>query len=280
MVSVAEHELIPGPERTWLRLHVAAAPNTPAASTRDITGQVVNQRLLTEKVINSIKDWVEDCERKHVGCKRHLSLRLIENPESTPLPRRCVQITRVGASGNLGHWQHVLRETEGRTGRYIALSHRWDSSAMECQTLRSNLTDRVSGECSLEPDLPHHISPLFHKICVLAWHLRVDFVWIDSLCITQDDAADWDREATKMAQYYSLAWMTLAATVPIDIDNRPAGDLGGQLRIEDVSGVVRMPYHNKTGTQQGYFYAQAMGPHVLANLYKTQIAQSELLRRG
>lgn len=174
----------------------------------------------------------------------------------------------------------MLRETEGRTGRYIALSHRWDSSAVECQTLRSNFTDRVSGECSLEPGFPHHISPLFHKICVLAWHLRVEFLWIDSLCITQDDAADWDREATKMARYYSSAWMTLAATVPIDIDNRPAGDLGGQLRIEDVSGVVRMPYHNKAGTQQGYFYAQAMGPHVLANLYKTQIAQSELLRRG
>lgn len=80
MVSVAEHELIPGPERTWLRLHVSAASNTPAASTRDITGQVINQRLLTEKVINSIKGWVEDCERNHTGCKQHLSLRSVEKP--------------------------------------------------------------------------------------------------------------------------------------------------------------------------------------------------------
>lgn len=280
IVSVAHAELVPGPKKTWLRLHVAAAPNTPAASLGDITGQVVKQRLLTENVIESIKAWVEDCEKNHRGCERHLSRRLVGKPECTPLPRRCIQTTRVEADGNSGHWKHVLCETAGKQGRYIALSHRWDPSTEECRTLRSNLADRVSGECPLEPDLPHHISPLFHKICVLAWHLRVEFVWIDSLCITQDDAADWDREANNIAKYYSRAWMTLAATVSIDIDIRHGGDLGGQLSIEDVSGVVRMPYHDQTGKQQGYFYAQAMGPHVLANLYKTQIAQSELLRRG
>lgn len=281
IVSVAENELIPGPQKTWLRLHVAAAPNTSAASMGDITGQVVNQRILNKKVIKSIKTWVKDCERNHGCCTEHLSRQpLVGNPKSTPLPRRCVQTTRVEADGNLCHWQHVLCETEGKMGRYIALSHRWDQSVEECRTLRSNLADRVSGKYPLEPDQPHHISPLFHKICVLAWHLRVEFVWIDSLCIIQDDAADWDHEATKMAQYYSFAWITLAATGPIELDDRPAGGLGDQLRIEDVSGVVRMPYYDQTGTQQGYFYAQAMGPHVLANLYKTQISQSELLSRG
>lgn len=280
IVSVAEHELIPGPEKTWLRLHVAAAPDTPAASLGDITGQIVNQRLLTENVLESIKAWVKGCERNHPGCKRHLSRRLVRNPDCPPLPRRCVQTIWVEAAGDSGHWKHVLCETKGKTGRYIALSHRWDPSTEKCRTLRSNLADRVSGKCILEPDLPHHISPLFHKICVLAWHLGVEFVWIDSLCIIQDDAADWEREATKMAKYYSLAWMTLAVTVPIDIDDRPAADLGGQLNIEEVSGVARMPYYDQAATQQGYFYAQAMGPHVLANLYETQIAQSELLRRG
>lgn len=280
MVNVAEHELHPVSKKTWLRLHVAAAPDTPAASIGDITGQIGNQRLLTENVFESIKTWVENCELNHPDCKQHLSRRLVGNPDCTPLPRRCVQTIRVEGPGNLGHWKHVLCETKGKTGRYIALSHRWDPSTEECQTLRSNLADRVSGKCPLEPDLPQHISPLFHKICVLAWHLRVEFVWIDSLCIVQDDAADWEHEATKMAKYYSLAWVTLAVTVPIDIDDRPAGGLGGQLSIEDVSGVVRMPYHDQAGTQRGYFYARAMGPHVLAKLYETQIAQSELLRRG
>lgn len=276
IVSVAENELIPGPKKTWLRLHVAAAADTPAASIGDITGQIVNQRLLTEHVLKSIREWTEDCEQNHSDCKQHLSRRSVKNSNCPPLPRRCVQTIRMEP----GHWKHLLCDTKGKMGRYIALSHRWDPSTEKCRTLRSNLADRVSGKCALEPDLPHHISPLFHKICVLAWHLNVEFVWIDSLCIIQDDAADWEREATKMAEYYSFAWMTLAVTVPIDIDDRPAGDLGGQLNIEDVSGVVRMPYHDQAGTQQGYFYAQAMGPHVLAKLYETQIAQSELLRRG
>ncbi|CAI0647251.1 unnamed protein product [Colletotrichum noveboracense] len=42
--------------------------------------------------------------------------------------------------------------------------------------------------------------------------LGVRYLWIDSLCIVQDDADDWDREAARMAQVYSQAYVTIATT--------------------------------------------------------------------
>ena len=32
--------------------------------------------------------------------------------------------------------------------------------------------------------------------------LRIRYLWIDSLCIVQDDKADWEREAARMAEVY------------------------------------------------------------------------------
>ncbi|KAM0550670.1 hypothetical protein ACHAPJ_008733 [Fusarium lateritium] len=45
----------------------------------------------------------------------------------------------------------------------------------------------------------------------LCKELGIQYLWIDSLCIIQDDTQDWDIESSKMAQYYSNAYLTVAA---------------------------------------------------------------------
>lgn len=42
--------------------------------------------------------------------------------------------------------------------------------------------------------------------------LGLKYIWIDSLCIVQDDAQDWEREAAKMAIIFEAAYVTIAAT--------------------------------------------------------------------
>lgn len=42
--------------------------------------------------------------------------------------------------------------------------------------------------------------------------LGVQYLWIDSLCIIQDSADDWEREASNMAEIYANAYCTIAAT--------------------------------------------------------------------
>ena len=46
----------------------------------------------------------------------------------------------------------------------------------------------------------------------MARNIGIGWLWIDSLCIIQDDADDWIREASKMADVYSNAYCTIAAT--------------------------------------------------------------------
>ncbi|ETS81653.1 hypothetical protein PFICI_06655 [Pestalotiopsis fici W106-1] len=42
--------------------------------------------------------------------------------------------------------------------------------------------------------------------------LKVQFLWIDSLCIIQDDEDDWKEESSKMASVYRNSYLTICAT--------------------------------------------------------------------
>ena len=42
--------------------------------------------------------------------------------------------------------------------------------------------------------------------------LNIKFLWIDSLCIIQDDQSDWEVESSLMAEIYSNAKLTIVAT--------------------------------------------------------------------
>ncbi|KAF0328660.1 heterokaryon incompatibility protein [Colletotrichum asianum] len=42
-------------------------------------------------------------------------------------------------------------------------------------------------------------------------HLGIHYIWIDSLCIVQDDAQDWAVEASRMASVYANAHLTISA---------------------------------------------------------------------
>lgn len=43
-------------------------------------------------------------------------------------------------------------------------------------------------------------------------HLRLRYLWVDSLCICQNDAEDWARESSRMADVYSDAYIVIAAS--------------------------------------------------------------------
>ena len=52
----------------------------------------------------------------------------------------------------------------------------------------------------------------FQDAVALLSELDIEYLWVDALCIIQDDQADWRHEATKMASIYSHAYLTIAAT--------------------------------------------------------------------
>jgi len=97
---------------------------------------------------------------------------------------------------------------EGQVGKYAALSHCWgDPKDMErAKTTKENYHDRLHSIPYI--DLPNS----FRDATRITRELGLQYLWIDSLCIIQDDASDWQHESTKMTATYENAFITLAAT--------------------------------------------------------------------
>ncbi|KAF5008775.1 hypothetical protein FDECE_4966 [Fusarium decemcellulare] len=60
------------------------------------------------------------------------------------------------------------------------------------------------------------LSAVFQDAVWLCQQLEIYDIWIDSLCIIQDDGRDWEIESAKMAQYYSNAELTISAETSPD----------------------------------------------------------------
>lgn len=59
-----------------------------------------------------------------------------------------------------------------------------------------------------------HFSDLcrtFQDAIVVARELRIRYLWIDSLCIVEDDKDDWKKESAIMGDVYYKGFVTLFA---------------------------------------------------------------------
>ena len=116
---------------------------------------------------------------------------------------------------------------------------------------------------------------LFADTCILAYGLGIKYVWIDSICIRQNDPEEWKREAPQMVRYYQNAWVTVFAT-----NSGVDKGLPNMQRTGPVPMMARLPYMDRSGEQQGYFYLQAARPDVLQKDFSVGVEKSELLQRG
>lgn len=144
-----------------------------------------------EHSVTLIKKWIKTCDESHHVC---LSL-------SSCLPDRVISIT-----GD----QPALIETNGdMTGEYITVSHSWGTAfgRKPMMTTKDNIDSHRQG-------IPWDILPiLFRDFLHIAQSLKISYVWIDSLCIVQDDVTDWQHQAIKMGEYYANGYLNLAASM-------------------------------------------------------------------
>jgi hypothetical protein len=60
--------------------------------------------------------------------------------------------------------------------------------------------------------LPYSLLPKsFQDAVTVTRHLGLKYLWIDALCIVQDDQEDWERESGNMAAVYQNAYLVLGA---------------------------------------------------------------------
>jgi Heterokaryon incompatibility protein (HET) len=87
---------------------------------------------------------------------------------------------------------------------YAALSHCWGGT-LGIKTTKENLRSHANGITIKE------LPKCFREAVHLCRKLQIHYLWIDALCIIQDDSADWDHEASRMAKVYENAELVISA---------------------------------------------------------------------
>ena len=163
-----------------------------------------------------VREWLTTCVSSHEACRSSLlkSSGSISGAagENTTLPTRVVDV------GSLGEFRPHPRlfETKGISGTYLSLSHRWGSTPK----LRTKLSKLGDFQSELPMDL---MPPTFRDAMEVTRQLDFRYLWIDSLCIVQDDPDDWRVESQKMGDIFESSSCTIAAMDALDDDKNDRG---------------------------------------------------------
>jgi hypothetical protein len=110
---------------------------------------------------------------------------------------------------------------------FVALSHCW-GKIQHVTTTRANYHQRLASIPMQE------LSKTFQDAVWLTRRLEIKYLWIDSLCILQDDVDDWKREASTMSRLYAAAYLTIAASHGVDGSAGILYEGGVQPRVLDI----------------------------------------------
>ncbi|KAJ1333095.1 HET domain-containing protein [Microdochium nivale] len=162
----------------------------------------------TDKFWEFINRQLRVCTQEHDKCRACDA----EAERDKLLPTRLLKIdTHTGAQPSLRLID--TRDEPGLRGeRYVALSHRWVPN-MAITTTTETLEAR-------KHDIPWAaLSPTFRDAATVALRIGVHLIWVDSLCIIQGNAEDWEIEASKMASTYRCAYAVVSATAANDLND-------------------------------------------------------------
>lgn len=144
----------------------------------------------TPTFFEEVREWMNNCFSSHDECGQNGLVKL---------PARLIQISPPGSP----EWAKLF-DSHGVVGQYCALSYCWGGD-QEHKTLSSRF-EQYRKELPCER-LPKTITDAFQ----VARNMNMEYIWIDSLCIIQDDEEDKQREIAKMMDIYQDAQFTISA---------------------------------------------------------------------
>lgn len=154
-----------------------------------------------EAALQFARSHLEQCRESHQEC--------MLDESGWGLPTRVLDL---GGAQNQLTSDVKLYASRNEAEQYICLSHCWgsDRGSAPLKTTTQTLHKFQQG-------IPYEMLPkTFQDAVVFTRKLGYRFLWIDSLCIVQDDSDDWLMEAGRMASIYENAALTLAAASSAD----------------------------------------------------------------
>ncbi|PMD44770.1 HET-domain-containing protein [Hyaloscypha variabilis F] len=146
----------------------------------------------TQDGLHACKEWLATCRKDHNGCQVVLL---------SFLPPRLVYVR--GAPRVVS-----FNDLDG-IHNYATLSHCWGSQTF--LTLSKSNLEEFGRQIPAAA-----LSRTFLDAIFVCQQLGVEYIWIDSLCIIQDDQQDWHREAALMTKVYGHSYINIAASGAAD----------------------------------------------------------------
>ncbi|KAF7504563.1 hypothetical protein GJ744_002119 [Endocarpon pusillum] len=224
----------------------------------------VPESSVSDATFANIKLWIRDCRSRHDLCS--------STPNSTIMPTRLVG---VGLDNN----SLSLRCGSDLMGlAYTALSHSWGNKQERVKpvpkTSRANIQAR-------QQKIPwDDLTKTFQDVVTITRRLGYKAVWIDALCIIQDDELDWAVEASRMAINYENATLVIAASASRTGDDGCLLDREGSRKVVRINSEGRLvsvyvkrpiPHHSS------FFPQQIPAPKYLPLFQRAWVFQERLL---
>jgi hypothetical protein len=196
-----------------------ARKDSPAFA--DLNVGPLNSSPGSRKSFRVIRRWIRQCDEKHADCK------ILRKALSGQSPVRLIDVGVEGSEGVC-----IRNDVPAGAVQYAALSYCWGGE-QESKTVRARLEERCKG-------FPlTYLSKTIQEAVITTRRLGLRYLWVDAICIVQDDEADCNRELPKMDQIYSGASITILAARVKKADD---GFLQHRDLIEGYGSVCRVQY--------------------------------------
>ncbi|KAH8812187.1 heterokaryon incompatibility protein-domain-containing protein [Xylogone sp. PMI_703] len=155
----------------------------------------VTESSLVDRIPRNSRDalglaklWYDRCSASHVGCRLGQS----------SIPTRLIKLENDSI-------RLCLAAEIQDYPRYATLSHCWG-------TIKLLKLTRANWEWFREGLPLSMLCQTFQDAIYVARALDLQYIWIDSLCIIQDDLDDWEKESKLMSSVYGCSSINIAAT--------------------------------------------------------------------
>ncbi|CAN9368819.1 unnamed protein product [Alternaria alternata] len=213
------------------------------ATAKHISGRCIN----AASNLDQARHWLNDCLHNHDHGPKIAATR----------PSRLVAVGTLDGSEQI-----KIVDSSDFDEKYIAVSYRWGATNNLLTTTKTSKLFHTSIAWDRLPKT-------FRDAVEIARELRVSYVWIDSLCIIQDDPGDWETESAKMADIYNGAFLTIMAASASDSH-------GGFFQDRaTISKMVALPYTDASGSTELSVFVGKELPG-----YEDVVVNGPLFRRG
>ncbi|KAL7944073.1 heterokaryon incompatibility protein domain-containing protein [Trichoderma barbatum] len=207
-----------------------------------IVGRVPLSDPSRSQILSRLRNYLITCRGNHPKCFRRVAEVGFQKDEEPRLPRRVIDLGPPHPGGERSLKPRLI-VTNKIHANYVAFSYSSSVREWRFRTRHGNLEDHLTA-------LPmEHCPKTIRDVMELTREFGIRYLWVDMICILQDDQDEKLRDAQSMATVFEGAILVIA-----DVGNQSFEDgLFPPQRHSTPSesqDLVRIPYHDEFGVAE------------------------------